>query len=78
MTNELCQEQHIKIPAILACRYEKGTWSECATGQMSRADKLKTTSDPSCEATRVIKKNCKSGKSKDKATKERKNKDKGY
>lgn len=45
---------------------------------MTRADKLKATSDPSCEATRVIKKNCKPGKSKDKSAKEqRKNKDKG-
>ncbi|SPP86925.1 Hypothetical predicted protein [Drosophila guanche] len=61
-----------------ACRYEKGSWSECATGQMTRADKLKASSDPSCEATRVIKKNCKPGKSKDKSAKEqRKNKDKG-
>lgn len=45
---------------------------------MTRADKLKPTSDPSCEATRIIKKNCKPGKSKDKSAKEqRKNKDKG-
>lgn len=45
---------------------------------MTRSDKLKATSDPSCEATRVIKKNCKPGKSKDKTAKEqRKNKDKG-
>lgn len=61
-----------------ACRYEKGSWSDCVTGQMTRADKLKPTSDPSCEATRIIKKNCKPGKSKDKSAKEqRKNKDKG-
>ncbi|KAH8408347.1 hypothetical protein KR215_003449 [Drosophila sulfurigaster] len=64
-------------------RNERGTKSDgkfcvCVTGQMTRSDKLKATSDPSCEATRVIKKNCKPGKSKDKSAKEqRKNKDKG-
>lgn len=73
---DLCQLSSSTLPT--ACRYEKGSWSECATGQMTRADKLKASSDPSCEATRVIKKNCKPGKSKDKSAKEqRKNKDKG-
>lgn len=60
-----------------ACRYEKGTWSECITGQMSRTDKLKSSSDPTCQSTRVVNKNCNPGKSKDKSNKDRKNKDKG-
>jgi pleiotrophin len=70
---------------LLACRYEKGTWSECTgagTGQMQRTDKLKTTTDASCQATRTVNKNCNNGKSKDKKTKEERktkngNKDKG-
>lgn len=31
---------------------------------MSRSDKLKSTSDPSCQATREVNKNCNQGKSK--------------
>lgn len=43
-----------------ACRYEKGTWGECnAQSQMTRNDKLKTNSDPSCEQNRQITKKCK-------------------
>lgn len=47
-----------------ACRYDKGTWSECVTGQMQRSDKLKSTSDPACQATREVNKNCNAGKTK--------------
>lgn len=59
-----------------ACRYEKGTWSECASGQMSRTDKLKSSAEQTCQSTRVVNKNCNSGKSKGEK-KDRKNKDKG-
>lgn len=55
-----------------ACRYEKGAWSECTNGQTSRTDKLKTTSDPSCQATREVNKNCNPSKGKGEK-KERKN-----
>lgn len=45
---------------VLACRYEKGTWGECnAQSQMTRNDKLKANSDPSCEQNRQITKKCK-------------------
>lgn len=48
---------------------------------MSRTDKLKVTSDPSCQGTREVNKNCNPGKVKgDKANKEQRkngNKDKG-
>lgn len=47
-----------------ACRYEKGAWSECTTGQMTRSDKLKTTTDTTCQTTRVVTKNCNQGKNK--------------
>lgn len=43
------------------CKYDKGTWSECNTGsppQKTRTDKLRSGSDPTCEATRVVTKNC--------------------
>jgi pleiotrophin len=63
--------------STIACRYEKGAWSECTTGQMQRTDKLKTTTDPSCQATRTVNKNCNNSKSKDKKNKEeRKSKNK--
>lgn len=45
---------------LAACRYEKGTWGECnAQSQMTRNDKLKPNSDPSCEQNRQITKKCK-------------------
>lgn len=54
----------------IACRYDKGAWSECApTGQMSRTDSLKSSSDATCQTTRVVNKNCNQGKSKDKQNK---------
>ncbi|XP_039963521.1 uncharacterized protein LOC120776701 isoform X2 [Bactrocera tryoni] len=58
------------------CRYEKGAWSECTNGQMTRQDKLKsaittnptvatdttdTNPDSSCEAMRKITKRCNVG-----------------
>lgn len=66
---------------FLACRYEKGSWSECVSGKMNRIDKLRTNNSevvnagaaaPVCEPTRNVQKNCNAGK---KA--ERKQKDKG-
>lgn len=46
--------------SFLACRYEKGNWSECnAQSEMTRNDKLKANSDPSCEQNRQITKKCK-------------------
>lgn len=64
---------------IPACRYEKGAWTECTSGQMSRSDRLKTASDPTCQQTRDVTKNCNQGKSKaDKKERPAKNKqDKG-
>lgn len=58
------------------CRYEKGAWSECLNGQMTRQDKLKSTTtnnptaatdtadanaDSSCEPMRKITKRCNVG-----------------
>lgn len=64
---------------LLACRYEKGSWSECTAGQMQRSDKLKTTSDASCQATREVNKNCNAGKANkgDKKDRAAKKQDKG-
>lgn len=76
---------------ITACRYEKGAWSECINGQMTREDKLKSTGgvseSSSCEPMRSINKKCNpnnGGASSKQANsggggskKERKNKDKG-
>ncbi|CRK95861.1 CLUMA_CG009308, isoform A [Clunio marinus] len=67
-----------------ACRYDKGAFGECQpSGEMTRIDKLKTTSDSaSCPATRTINKKCNKSKqekqpkdrnSKEKKQKERKN-----
>lgn len=51
------------VCVFAACRYEKGTWSECnAQSEMTRNDKLKANSDASCEQNRQITKKCK-GKS---------------
>lgn len=45
------------LPA--ACRYEKGTWSQCSPqNEMVRTDTIKDKSDSSCEQTRQIKKKC--------------------
>lgn len=42
-----------------ACRYEKGTWSQCSPqNEMVRTDTIKDKSDSSCEQTRQIKKKC--------------------
>lgn len=73
-----CQQTRtIQKKCKKACRYEKGVWTECASGQMTRQDKLKTTSDATCEAVRAINKKCNpGGGKKDKGNKERKNKDK--
>lgn len=42
----------------IACRYDKGEWSKCVSGSMSRKDNVRTGSDASCKATREITKNC--------------------
>lgn len=42
----------------IACRYDKGEWSKCVNGSMSRKDNVRTGSDASCKATREITKNC--------------------
>lgn len=43
-----------------ACRYEKGTWSQCnAQNEMVRTDTIKEKSDPSCEQKRLSTKKCK-------------------
>jgi len=66
------------------CRYDKGAFGECQpTGEMTRTDKLKPTSDSaSCPSTRTINKKCNKSKqekqpkdrnSKEKKQKERKN-----
>lgn len=41
-----------------ACRYEKGEWSKCLNGSMSRKDNVRANSDASCKPTREITKNC--------------------
>lgn len=62
-----------------ACRYDKGTWSECGqSGEMSRTDKLKVTSDSSCQATRTINKKCNKSKQDKKERKEKKQKGKKF
>ncbi|KAG5679211.1 hypothetical protein PVAND_008796 [Polypedilum vanderplanki] len=47
-----------------ACRYDKGTWGECQpNGEMTRLDKLKSTSDSStCAPTRTMNKKCNKSK----------------
>lgn len=63
-----------------ACRYDKGTFSECQpSGEMTRIDKLKAVSDSaSCQATRTINKKCNKSKqekqAKDRNSKEKKQK----
>ncbi|XP_075229166.1 uncharacterized protein LOC142328908 [Lycorma delicatula] len=43
-----------------ACRYEKGTWSACSPqNKMVRTDTLRDKSDPSCEQSRQITRDCK-------------------
>lgn len=66
------QTRTIQKKCKKACRYEKGAWSECTNGQTSRSDKLKSTSDPTCQATREVNKNCNPAKGKGEK-KERKN-----
>ncbi|XP_044732119.1 uncharacterized protein LOC123294994 isoform X2 [Chrysoperla carnea] len=49
------------LPA--ACRYERGSWSECnGQSEITRIDKLKPNSDSSCEQSRQITKKCKTKK----------------
>lgn len=47
-----------------ACRYDKGTWGECQpNGEMTRLDKLKSTSDSAtCAPTRTMNKKCNKSK----------------
>jgi len=48
---------------VLACRYVKGTWSQCNShNEMIRTDTLKdpSTENSNCEKTRQITKKCKS------------------
>lgn len=60
MTFYHIKEQRAYEYFFLACRYEKGPWSECnAQSQMTRNDKLKQNSDASCEQNRQITKKCK-------------------
>lgn len=63
------QTRTIQKKCKKACRYDKGAWTECAGGQMSRTDSLKSSSDATCQSTRVVNKNCNQGKSKDKQNK---------
>ncbi|XP_065720744.1 uncharacterized protein miple2 isoform X3 [Drosophila suzukii] len=70
------------------CRYDKGTWSQCIAGQMTREDKLEAEaiggSDQNCNPVRTVNKKCKAngnaagGKQhgQNRGTKERKQKDK--
>lgn len=46
----------------LACRYNKGVWSDCVDGEKTRVDTLKQAGSSSgeCEPTRTTKKRCKS------------------
>lgn len=48
----------------LACRYSKGTWTECTEGERTRQDTLKShqASNSECEAVRVVRRKCKSSK----------------
>lgn len=43
---------------IIACRYDKGEWSKCVNGSISRKDNVRTGSDASCKQTRDITKSC--------------------
>lgn len=64
---------HSFIIRSLACRYEKGAWGECQTptGDMTRLDKLKATSDSAtCAPTRTMNKKCNKSKQ-DKQNKQR-------
>lgn len=55
--------------SIVACRYEKGTWSGCVNQMMTRIDNLKANSDTSCEKTRRLTKRCKPEANTKKSTK---------
>lgn len=46
------------VNAHIACRYDKGEWSKCVNGSMSRKDNVRAGSDASCKPTREITKNC--------------------
>lgn len=62
-----------------ACRYEKGHWSECIGGKMTREDKLKPAEDgspQSCNPVRSVDHKCNPG-GVQRSNKERKHKDKG-
>ncbi|XP_030385122.1 homeobox protein 13 isoform X2 [Scaptodrosophila lebanonensis] len=72
-----------------ACRYEKGAWSECKAGQMTREDKLKVSdatnnnNEQSCEPIRITNRKCNPGSAGNKQggnggrSKDRKHKEKG-
>lgn len=56
----------------LACRYNRGDWSECENNSMTRKDTIRPGCDTSCKPTREITKNC----NKDKKNKNKKEKSK--
>lgn len=76
------------LPSV-GCRYEKGEWSQCVGGQITREDKLEPEatggSDQNCNPVRTVSKKCKAngnssgGKQhgQSRRTKEQKQKDKG-
>lgn len=58
-----CSFYVLMFVIIIACRYEKSSWSECnSNGEMSRTDMLKANSDPSCDQSRRITKKCNKNK----------------
>lgn len=70
-------EMSMNLTLFQACRYDKGAFGECQpSGEMTRTDKLKTTSDTAaCPATRTINKKCNKSKQ-EKQPKERNSKEK--
>ena len=57
--NEICCNLIICVAGSAACRYEKGTWSNCLNQLTTRIDNLKPNSDPTCEKTRRLTRRCK-------------------
>lgn len=49
---------HDNFPIEIACRYDKGEWSKCVNGSMSRKDNVRAGSDATCKPNREINKNC--------------------
>lgn len=66
---------HLGRIITLACRYDKGEWSKCVNGSMSRKDNVRAGSDASCKATRDITKNCNKDKKQKKQDKSKHNRD---